>query len=201
MDEHAMKRWHEKREALFAVNLPASAIAVINQKLPDLEPVAAMEALEVYAKRKPYKGFYMIRYMAIYERIAEDQPRGGDRAPESARPPAKTLPDNGWKYDERAEREAYEALPDGVKAECERKYADYGWKPGTRQWRVLCLRAAKGLDVECYRIHPSFASKAYDRAQEMKRRQDEMERFGYMQLIEKLRREVEKLGGCVDVKA
>ncbi len=201
MDERQMKQWHEKREALFAVNLPHSALSIINQQLPSLDFDVAIEALEVYAQRKPYKGFYMLKYMAIYEKLAEDHPRGGQKAPKGASAPAKTLDDNGWKHDERAEREAYEALPDGFKAECERKYADYGWRTGTRQWRLLCLRAAAGQDVECYRVHPPFASRAYDREREFKMKQEEMERFGYVQLIEKLRREVEKLGGNINVTA
>ena len=201
MDERQMKQWHEKREALFAVNLPHSALSIINQQLPNLDFDVAMEALEVYAQRKPYKGFYMLNYMAIYEKLAEDHPRGGQKAPKGASAPAKTLDDNGWKYDERAEREAYEALPDGFKAECERKYADYGWRTGTRQWRLLCLRAAAGKDVECYRVHPPFASRAYDRERDWKMRQEEMERTGYVRLIEKLRREVEKLGGSINVTA
>ena len=201
MDERQMQTWHARRETLFAVNLPHSALRIINQQLPNLDFDIAIEALEVYAQRKPYKGFYMLKYMAIYEKISEDHPRGGDRAPKGARPPAKTLPDNGWKHDERAEREAYEALPDGFKAECVERYGDYGWRPGTRQWRLLCLRAAAGLDVECYRVHPPFASKAYDRAQEWKVRQEEMERTGYVRLIEKLRDEIRLLGGRVDVKA
>jgi len=201
MDERQMKQWHEKREALFAVNLPHSALSIINQQLPNLEFDIAIEALEVYAQRKPYKGFYMLKYMAIYEKLAEDHPRGGQKAPKGASAPAKTLPDNGWQHDERAEREAYEALPDGFKAECERKYADYGWRTGTRQWRLLCLRAAAGQDVECYRVHPPFASRAYDRERDFKMKQEEMERIGYVQLIEKLRREVEKLGGSINVTA
>jgi hypothetical protein len=201
MDERQMKQWHAKREALFAVNLPHSALSIINQQLPNLDFDVAMEALEVYAQRKPYKGFYMLKYMAIYEKLAEDHPRGGQKAPKGASAPAKTLPDNGWQHDERAEREAYEALPDGFKAECERKYADYGWRTGTRQWRLLCLRAAAGQDVECYRVHPPFASRAYDRERDFKMKQEEMERIGYVQLIEKLRREVEKLGGNINVTA
>ena len=201
MDERQMKQWHEKREALFAVNLPHSALSIINQQLPNLDFDIAIEALEVYAQKKPYRGFYMLKYMAIYEKISEDHPRGGERAPNGAPPPAKTLDDNGWKYDERAEREAYEALPDGFKAECERKYADYGWRTGTRQWRLLCLRAAAGQDVQCYRVHPPFASRAYDRERDFKMKQAEMERTGYVRLIEKLRREVEKLGGSINVTA
>jgi hypothetical protein len=201
MDERQMQTWHAKREALFAVNLPHSALSIINQQLPNLDFDVAMEALEVYAQRKPYKGFYMLKYMAIYERIAEDHPRGGQKAPKGASAPAKTLPDNGWQHDERAEREAYEALPDGFKAECELRYADYGWRTGTRQWRLLCLRAAAGQDVECYRVHPPFASRAYDRERDFKMKQEQMERFGYVQLIQKLRREVEKLGGNINVTA
>ena len=201
MDERQMKQWHEKREALFAVNLPHSALSIINQQLPSLDFDIAIEALEVYAQRKPYKGFYMLKYMAIYEKIAEDHPRGGQKAPKGASAPAKTLPDNGWQHDERAEREAYEALPDGFKAECERKYADYGWRTGTRQWRLLCLRAAAGKDVECYRVHPPFASRAYDRERDFKMKQEQMERIGYVQLIQKLRRELEKLGGNINVTA
>jgi hypothetical protein len=201
MDTRQMQTWHEKREALFAVNLPHSALSIINQQLPSLDFDIAIEALEVYAQRKPYRGFYMLKYMAIYEKISEDRPRGGDRSPKGSRPPAKTIEDNGWQYDERAEREAYEALPDEVKADCERKYADYGWRPGTRQWRLLCLRAAAGQDVECYRVHPPFASRAYDREREFKMKQEEMQRTGYVRLIEKLRREIEKLGGSIDVRA
>ena len=201
MDERQMQTWHEKREALFAVNLPHSALSIINQQLPNLDFDVAMEALEVYAQRKPYKGFYMLKYMAIYEKISQDHPRGGQKAPKGASAPAKTLDDNGWKYDEHAEREAYEALPDEVKADCLRKYGEYGWRPGTRQWRLLCLRAAAGKDVECYRVHPPFASRAYDRAREWQMRQEEMERTGYVRLIEKLRREVEKLGGNINVTA
>lgn len=201
MDERQMKQWHEKREALFAVNLPHSALSIINQQLPNLQFDIAIEALEVYAQRKPYKGFYMLKYMAIYEKIERDHPRGGQKAPKGASAPAKTLDDNGWKYDERAEREAYEALPDEVKADCLRKYGEYGWRPGTRQWRLLCLRAAAGKDVECYRVHPPFASRAYDRERDFKMKQEEMERTGYVRLIEKLRREVEKLGGNVNVTA
>jgi len=195
-----MQTWHEKREALFAVNLPHSALSIINQQLPSLDFDVAMEALEVYAQRKPYKGFYMLKYMAIYEKIEQDHPRGGERAPNGAPPPAKTLDDNGWKHDERAEREAYEALPDEVKADCLRKYGEYGWRPGTRQWRLLCLRAAAGKDVECYRIHPSFASRQYDRERDFKAKQQEMERTGYVRLIEALRDEIRKLGGDVNIR-
>ena len=63
------------------------------------------------------------------------------------------------------------------------------------------MSAAAGKDVECYRVHPPFASRAYDRELDFKMKQEEMERTGYVRLIEKLRREVEKLGGNINVTA
>lgn len=200
MDERQMQTWHEKREALFAVNLPASALTVINKALPKLEHDIAIEALEVYAKRKPYKGFYMIKYLAIYERVAQDHPRGGDRAPGSARPPAKTLPDFSWRNDQQAEREAYHRLPDPFLAECREKYAAYGWKVGSREWMILCLEAYAGNDVERYRVHTTTL-RDLDRGNDFKAKAEYMQRVGYLELIEKLRAEVHRLGGSVDVMA
>jgi hypothetical protein len=204
MDEPAIRRWHQRREALFPVKLPYSALTVINTQLPKLEEDTAMTALQLYSEAKPYRGFYMLKYMTHYERAltAERDPPFSrtDSAPKGAA--AAATNDGGDDIDaERREREAYEALPGDYREACKSRYAEWGWPVASRAFRLICLDAYVGRDVTRYRIGTNVFTRDQERERDLKSRQEFMERTGYVQLITQLRHEVHRLGGNIDVIA
>lgn len=202
MDQHAARRWHERRESLFPTKLPYSAVTAINAQLPKLDEQKAMDALESYSRQKPYRGFYMLKFMVHYERAAKDERRPPFSGTESAQEGASAPSTNDMEDDahaERHERERYESLPNGFRTECETRYAEWGWPKGSRGWRLLCLDAFDGRDVERYRRQRNIFTMDIDREREMKDRQAFMERRGYIDLIEKLRHEIRNLGGNVEI--
>lgn len=209
MDSADMKRWHEKRETLFPTKLPYSAITTINAQLPKLDAERADRALVAYSEARPYRGFYMLKYMVWYERVGDAERRppfsGTDSAPERAAAPA-TNDDDGWDGDaERREREAYAALPDDFLAMCRQKLHDWGWPMNSRGWRIMCLDAYVGREIAQYRLHPMFGSAERDRLDEMKRREAERERLGLESIISAMNARIAgleaELGRRVDVTA
>ena len=205
MDEHEMKTWHSRREDLFPTKLPYSALSTINRQLPALDAERADRALVAYSNAKPYRGFYMLRYMVWYERVGDGERRPPFSGTESAlgRAPAPATNDGGDdSYDaERREREAYAALPPEYIRECETLLADWGWPIGSRGWRLMCLDRYIGRDIERYRIHPAFGSAEYDRDLERKRARAEYERLGLETAVARLRARLLQLGESIDVIA
>jgi len=202
MDETQMREWHTSREGLFPTKLPYTAVTAINSQLPQLEFKRAMRALTLYSQQKPYKGFYMLKYMVWYERAGQDErplctpgnsPKGAPPADETDWEDSQTA--------ERLEREAYEALPGDYREACKARYADWGWPVASRAWRLICLDAYVGRDVTIYRIGTNVFTRDQQRERDMKERQEFMERSGYVQLITQLRHEVQRLGGNIDVIA
>jgi len=202
MDAHEIKRWHEQREALFPTKLPYSALTVINQQLPRLEAERASRALVSYSKAKPYRGFYMLKYMVHYERVGDDEtPFSTPGNAAKAAPPADPNDDGGYMNAQRREREAYQALPNDFKERCAREYADWGWPLGSRGWMILCLDADVGRDVEPYRRHQNYFSKQADRERKAAEAAEVYERQRLLEVIGNLRCEIMRLGGRCDVTA
>lgn len=204
MDEHAIRRWHARREDLFPTKLPYSAVTNINAQLPKLEEGRSMKALEKYAAQKPYKGFYMLKYMVWYERLGKDEHRPPFSRTDSAPKGAAAAPTNDegdFIVSERREREAYEALPLDYREACKARYADWGWPEASRAWRIICLDAYVGRPVEQYRIGTNIFTRDRDREADFKAKQEYMERTGYVALIAALRAQVRELGGNIDVIA
>lgn len=201
MDEHDMNRWHDRREALFPTKLPHSAISVINRQLPALDAERADRALVSYSKAKPYKGFYMLKYMVHYERVGDGEtPFSGTDGARRAAAPATNIQDDGH-HAERREREAYGHLPQEFIAACRVRFADWNWPEGSRGWCMLCLEHYVGRDVEQYRIHPYFGSKQYDREQRRKAAEAAYAAGRAQTLVERLRAEIVRLGGRADAIA
>lgn len=199
MDEHEMRRWHQERESLFPTKLPYSALTVINAQLPRLEAERASRALVSYSKAKPYKGFYMLKYMVHYERVGDDETPFGTagNAPKGALPPEPN--DDGEYLDaERREREAYEALPDDYRERCKDVYADWGWPIGSRAWMLICLDAFVGRDVSGYKIGTNVFSKQAERDRKRAEERDAQERHGMLATIGGLRLQVLALGGSIN---
>jgi len=209
MDEHEMKRWHCRREDLFPTKLPYSAVSVINQQLPALDAERADRALVAYSEAKPYKGFYMLKYMVWYERVGDGRKPFSTTgtAPKGAPPSDRT---HGVDYAdaERLEREAYARLPQSFIDECRRKYSEYGWPYASRGWRILCIEAYLGHDVEQYRVRPMMGSAGWEREERLKRESDERTRLRLETavqardvIIHKLKAQIAQLGGTVDAFA
>lgn len=200
MDTAEMNRWHDRREALFPTKLPHSAISVINQQLPALEAERADRALVSYSKQKPYKGFYMLKYMVHYERAGDGRkPFSGTDGAQRAAAPATNMDEAH--HAERREREAYGHLPPDFIAACRKKFADWGWPEGSRAWMLLCLEHYVGRDVEQYRVHPWFGSKEYDAAERRKAAAAAYQANQAQTLVERLRAEIVRLGGRADAIA
>lgn len=205
MDETEMKTFHSRREDLFPTKLPYSAITAINAQLRSLEAERADRALVAYSKAKPYRGFYLLKFMVWYERAGDGERRppfsGTDTALRRGAAPA-TNDGGDDSYDaERREREAYAALPPEYVLECETLLADWGWPIGSRGWRIMCLDRYIGRDIERYRIHPAFGSAEYDRDLERKRARAEYERLGLETAVARLRARLAQLGESIDVIA
>jgi len=199
MEPTDIRRWHERREALFPTKIPYTALSAINAQLPRLEIERAMRALDSYAQQRPYKGFYWLRYMVHYERAAADMgdARTLGTAPRGA-PPAEETGDIDA---ERAERERYESLPDAFRADCARRFAEWGWPAGSRAWRLLCIDAYDGREIERYRRATNIFTETDQRKQELAERAEYMQRRGFLELITQLRHEIVLLGGKPDVVA
>ena len=202
MDTPQMREWHTTREGLFPTKLPYSALTVINAQLPKLDYERAMKALTLYAEQKPYRGFYMLKFMVWYERASTDErPLGTPGNSPKGSPPADETDWEDSQTAERREREAYEALPNDYREACKTRFADWGWPVGSRAWRLICLDAYVGRDVEKYRIGTNVFTEDQDKAREFKERAEFMQRRGYIELCEALRVEIRRLGGTVDVVA
>jgi hypothetical protein len=197
-----MREWHKAREGLFPTKLPYTAVTAINSQLPQLEFQRAMRALTLYSQQKPYKGFYMLKYMVWYERAGTDErPLGTPGTAPRGAPPAEETDWEDARTAERREREAYEALPNDYRDACRTRFAEWGWPEGSRAWRLICLDAYVGRDVEPYRIGTNVFTRDANREAEMKERAEYMQRRGYLELVSALRAEISRLGGNVDVVA
>ena len=158
METNEIAAWHVRREQLFAkpngqqLRLDARTIEVMAAQLPAMQFDAACIALEHYRDAKPYRGFWWQTYLEHYRKAQTDSsPKAAAAAPcdHDAIRDAQALRDQG---DEIA---AYAALSDSWKAECRMAFAGWGidQADGNRKWRLLCIDALNGVDVERYRIH------------------------------------------------
>lgn len=183
MDTAERILWHERRETLFKTKIPVSALIVINEALPALDYAAACCALDNYAEERPYKGFYMHRFMVHYNRKSPVQ-RDRDGAPKGAALPAGFVTDAAQTAED---EQAYRNIPAAKLEEYRTRFRDWGWKEGTPYWRILCVDAFAGKDVERYRVAPSYFSAEGQRAvmQDMASLQRECLRL--QSLVEKLR--------------
>lgn len=199
MDEHQMRNWHSRREALFPTKLPYSAITAINQQLPALEAERAERALVKYSEAKPYKGFYMLKYMVHYERVGDGETPFSTpgNAPRGA-PPAEPNDDGGYIDAERREREAYQALPNDFRERCAREYAEWGWPLGSRGWMILCLDAFVGRDISGYQCGTNIFTRDREKEREREEAQSRQERQGLLLTIGELRNQVLALGGSLN---
>jgi hypothetical protein len=150
MNEQEARKWHDRREALFAVSLPSKTVAEIGLQLQRLDFERAMQALVTYRKEVPYKGFYMTRFHVHYNRVASEET---DRlANAAAALPANAVSDSV--EDQKAERAAFSRLPAEFLSLCETLFADWGVRDrDARGWRILCIDHHAGRDVTPYRRH------------------------------------------------
>jgi len=150
MNEQEARKWHDRREALFAVSLPSKTVVEITAQLERLEFERAMQALVTYRKELPYKGFYMVRFHVHYNRLASEET---DRlANAAAALPANAVSDSV--EDQKAERAAFSRLPAEFVSLCETLFADWGVRDrDARGWRILCIDHHAGRDVTPYRRH------------------------------------------------
>jgi len=148
MNEQEAKRWHDRREALFAVSLPSKTVVEITAQLERLDFERAMQALVTYRKELPYKGFYMVRFHVHYNKLASAETDG--LASAAAAQPANAVSDSV--EDQKAERAAFSRLPAEFLALCETLFADWGVRDrDARGWRILCIDHHAGRDVTPYR--------------------------------------------------
>jgi hypothetical protein len=155
MTPDEIKKWHNAREATFAVSLPPRTVAEITVALEPLELKRALAALETYRHEKPYRGFYWLRFMVHYnkQRTAEtDTPSLRLRG--AALPEPNDGPDIDYAGDQRREIEMFEALGAEFVALCETLFGDWGIRDtDARAWRILCIDHHAGRDVTPYRRH------------------------------------------------
>ena len=159
MTEAEKRKWTDRREALFAVSLPAKVVAQISVQLDKLTFERAMIALTEYRKELPYRGFYMTRFNVHYMRLLNQavdvvvnrrSTETDGLASAAAAQPGNATGDH--RRDEQAEREAYERLPSDFRVKCEEDFRDWGIRNvDARAWRILCLDAFAGYDVSRYR--------------------------------------------------
>jgi hypothetical protein len=161
MNIDEVARWHQLREELFAkpngarLVLDASTIATMVEALPAMQCDAAMESLHTYRNAKPYRGFWWRTYLEHYGKAKTDS---GLRAA-AASPPdhMEALLYEQAKHEQRQEHADYAALPSDFKADCRKRFAEWGIPidEANRKWRLLCIDAHRGIDVSVYRVHRS----------------------------------------------
>lgn len=161
MNTDEVARWHVLREELFAkpngarLVLDASTIATMVEALPAMQCDAAMESLHTYRNARPYTGFWWRKYLEHYNKAKTDSsPKAAAASPPDY---MEALLYDQAKREQRQEHEDYAALPSGFKADCRKRFAEWGIPvdDANRKWRLLCIDAHRGIDVELYRVHRS----------------------------------------------
>lgn len=155
MTPDEIRKWHNAREATFAVSLPPRTVAEITVALEPLDLKRGLAALESYRLEKPYRGFYWLRYMVHYNKIrTAETDTTSLRLRGAAQPEPNDQPDIDHAEDKRREIEMFEALGAEFVSVCETLFGDWGVKDrDTRGWRILCIDHAAGRDVTPYRRH------------------------------------------------
>jgi hypothetical protein len=194
MDGTQFQLWQQRREQLFPVALPKAVQDEIRERVSRMDFDHAIHSLNMYREERPYRGFYIARFAFIYQTTRQTQDR--DRRQE---PPA--LPASDIHQQAEHDRRAYQQLPETFLDDCRRRFAEWGWPEGSRQWQILCLDARAGIDVERYRCAPAFGTPSYDRAHRIAANAAARTRTDDLRTIEALRAQVLALGGTIDVLA
>ena len=173
MTESEKRKWTDRREALFAVSLPPKVVAEISVQLDKLAFERAMDALVEYRKELPYRGFYMTRFNVHYMKslnrdlgsiINKRTAETDGLASAAAAQPGNASSDHV--DDEKAERQAFAALPSDFLDKCKMMFADWGIHGvDARAWRILCIDYWNGRDVTRYRRHVRPEQAEDDRVQ------------------------------------
>jgi len=190
MDLQQIARFHNERNRLFQrrdgsqLILDAATYETMADQLPGMDHERSMAALVRYRERRPYKGFYWEGFMAEYGRDGTGAP--ASRAPARAPEDLTAALDAAAKREQANELEDFDALPPEFVAECAKRYADWGIpaRRVERSWRILCIDAYNGRDVEPYRIH---------HRRELVRRVNAREEMDRQSMIEQLRMEIWRL--------
>lgn len=186
MESAQMALWHKRRIELFRTQLPATALAEIEATLPKLDYARALDALNNYAEEKPYKGFFLTRFMLHYNRspVGQGQDRRAQNAPAAFPAPFDIA------REEEEDRRKYQAIPESVRAEFWQCFRDWGWERESRQWQILCNRAYAGENVEGYRVHPGWFTEAGRESRRSASVSAEARVLELQTLVERLRLEI-----------
>jgi hypothetical protein len=155
MTPDEIRKWHNAREATFAVSLPPRTVAEITVALEPLDLKRGLAALESYRLEKPYRGFYWLRYMVHYNKIRTHETDTSTlrlRGAAHAEPNDQTDIDHAGEM--RREIEMFKSLGAEFVALCETLFADWGVRDrDARGWRILCIDHHAGKDVTPYKRH------------------------------------------------
>lgn len=159
MTPDEISRFNTKRRHLMPVQLTVEIQARIDSHLTLFDAERADVALEIYAEEKPYRGFFLARFRAIYDspETAAALRRRGAPAENAPRMEGETIA---------SIREAYDMLEPDFLQHCRRSFHDYGWREGTIPWMILCVDHSRGRRVSHYKVHSPFGSDDHTRRME-----------------------------------
>ena len=159
MDMQQAAEFHNERNRLFArrdgsqLMLDRETYRTMCDALADMEFEPAMRALRTYREAKPYRGFYWEAFLKHFSRDKTAAP--ASRAAACAPADGNELADQLARRDQSAEVLAFQRLPRQFVQDCAVRFKEFGWPTNAqdRAFRILCIDAFEGRDVEPYRIH------------------------------------------------
>jgi hypothetical protein len=159
MSPAEIEQFNAKRRTVMPVQLTLEVQARIDAHLTLFEADQADVALEIYAKEKPYRGFFLARFRAIYDspETAAALRRRGAPAENACRVEGETV---------ESIQEAYGLLEPDFIAHCRKAFADYGWRDGSIPWMILCVDHSRGRRVSHLKVNAAYGTNEHKRRQE-----------------------------------
>lgn len=176
MNLEQMAAFHNERNRLFAkpngqaLILDSTTYRTMCDELPSMDFEQATQALAAYREARPYKGFYWPKFLEHYSR--DKTGARPQAAPACAPNDMEEMLNAAALADQRHEIQDFHKLPRDFVRECESRYVDWGIPISDRNrgWRLLCLDAFAGKEVDLYRVHTKRESKPIvSHAEEMTR--------------------------------
>jgi hypothetical protein len=135
-----------ERKRLFGVALRAEVEANIDAQMKPLDFERAMNALAIYRKQLPYRGFYTPAFNEIYNR---------ERVAVPACAEATAAPLSNAAADKRRERADFERVPLASRIAIDARYPDIAALP-RRSYEMCVVLAHAGCSIEQYRTNDPY---------------------------------------------
>jgi hypothetical protein len=137
-----------ERKRLFGVALRAEVEANIDAQMKPLDFERAMNALAIYRKQLPYRGFYTPQFNEVYNRQAVGVTASADAA-------AAPLGNDDPQGDKRRERADFARVPLASRIAIDARYPDIAALP-RRSYEMCVVLAHAGCSIEQYRTNDPY---------------------------------------------